>query len=134
MAKIQYLSREQILTADDIVTEEVEVSEWDGTVLVRGLNAQARDNFQISLMREPGRSVRVNMANATAKLVALCIVDENGDRVFNQKDIVELSIKSGAAMNRVYMVAQRLSGLSIGDLEELTENLAEGQSEDSISN
>lgn len=136
----KYLSRDEILTAEDIETEEVFVSEWatknnpKGAVLVRGLNAQERDNFQISILEQPGKSVKVNMTNATSKLAALCIVDENGDRVFSQKDVLELGQKSGSALNKIYTVAQRLSGLSKGDLEELTVNLTQGQSENSNSN
>lgn len=139
MSTPKYLSREEILTAEDIQTEEVEVKEWKtkgnpkGLVLVRGLTGQERDRFQISVMKNPGKSTEINLMNASSKLVSLCVIDEKGKRVFNQRDVLALSKKSGAAINTVFTVCQRLSGLTSEDLEELTENLSLGQSDNSSS-
>ena len=129
----KYLSRDDILTAKDIQTEVVSVPEWKGKVRVRGLNAAQRDKYQISLLREPGKSIKLALDNATSKLVSLCVVDGKGKRLFSQADIVKLSKKSGAALNRIYTIAQRLSGLGEDDIRELIENFTEGQSESSIS-
>ena len=129
----KYLSRDDILTAKDIQTEVVSVPEWKGKVRVRGLNAAQRDKYQISLLQEPGKSIKLALDNATSKLVSLCVVEGKGKRLFSQADIVKLSKKSGAALNRIYTVAQRLSGLGEDDIRELIENFTEGQSESSIS-
>lgn len=129
----KYLSREDILTAKDIETEIVEVPEWKGRVRVRGLNGAQRDKYQISLMKEPGKSKKLMLDNATSKLASLCVVDGKGKRLFSQADIVKLAKKSGAALGRIYTVAQRLSGLGDDDIEELIENFDEGQSENSTS-
>ena len=133
MSPEKYLSREDILTAKDIQTEVISVPEWGGKLRVRGLNGAQRDKYQISLLQEPGRSVKLALDNATAKLVSLCVVNGKGKRLFSQADIVKLSKKSGSALNRVYTVAQRLSGLGEEDIKELTENFTEGQSDDSTS-
>ena len=68
------------------------------------------------------------MKDAEMRLVAYCVVDENGERLFTEKDIAELGKKSGSAINRTSDVAMRLSGFTPEDLQELTENLTETQS------
>lgn len=119
----KFLSRESILNVVDVKTEEVEVSEWGGFVLVKGLTGSERNEFENSLVSRRGKDVQVNMKNATAKLVSLSIVDEDGKRLFSDADVEALGAKSGAALSRVYSVASRLAGLSDEDMKELTENL-----------
>lgn len=120
-----YLSKDQILKAQDLTTEEVEIPEWGGTVLVRGLNGRQRDEFEGSMVERRGRRAVMNTANMRAKLVAWSVVDENGERLFNNGDIPELGEHSAAAVNRIYNVAARLSGLSDEDVEEMVSDFGE---------
>ena len=61
------LSRDDILKAEDLTTEEVDVPEWGGTVLVRGLTGRERDEFEASVMvRYAGEMVQ-DLANIRAK-------------------------------------------------------------------
>jgi hypothetical protein len=119
------LSKDDILKAADNVPEEVEVPEWGGTVLVRGMTGTERDAFEVSLMT-PGRGGRreVNPVNVRAKLVARCVVDDDGNRLFADADAMELGAKSAAAVDRVYAAAARLSGMGEGDQEEATRDFA----------
>lgn len=114
------LTRDLILQADDLPTTEVEVPEWGGWVTVRGLTGAERDLYEQGMLSMIGPSVELNMANARARLVALCVVDEAGERLFSDQDVLALSQKSGAALDRVFQIAQKLSGLSNSDLGELT--------------
>lgn len=116
------LTREAILAAKDIETEEVEVPEWGGSVLVRGLTGRERDEWEASMSERRGRKFVPNLANIRAKLVCACVIDDDGKRLFNYGDVQELGEKSSAALDRVYGVAARLSGVSDQDLEELVEN------------
>lgn len=125
MGKI--LTKDEILSAQDIKTEEVEVIEWGGSVLVRGLTALERDRFEASVISQHGKSVKVKMEGARAKLASLTIVDEDGKRIFSQADLAKLSGKSAGALNRVYNVAARLSGITDEDLEEITQDFEGGQ-------
>jgi hypothetical protein len=119
------LSRDDILKAADNEPEEVDVPEWGGSVLVRGMTGRERDAFEVSLM-QPGRGGRKVMdpANVRAKLVARCVVDDDGGRLFTDADVAELGGKSAAAVDRVYAVAARLSGMGGDDQEELTRDFA----------
>ena len=125
------LTRDQILTAQDLAREPVAVAEWGGEVLVQALTGAERDAYEASLMQMRGNNPQWNFVNARAKLVARSCVDESGARIFSDDDVRALSKKSSAALQRVYDVAMRLSGLSSSDMEELTKNSQNGQHEDS---
>lgn len=126
-----YLNKEQILSAQDILYEDVAVPEWGGTVRVKTLNGAERDSLEQSMIDKKGKDSSMNMANFRAKLCSKTIVDEAGKRLFTDLDILDLGKKSGAALQRVFNVASRLSGFSSNDIEELTKNSESSQSEDS---
>jgi hypothetical protein len=127
----QFLTRDAILAAVDIVTETVDVPEWGGKVLVKGLTGQQRDAFERTMTEQRGKKVETNLANFRAKLVVWSVVDEGGNRLFSAADAEALGRKSAAALQRVFEVASRLSGLSVEDVEELTEVLKDNPSGDS---
>lgn len=123
------LTRDEILSADDLKKETVSVPEWGGSVIVRSLMGFERDQFEASIVQ--GRST--NLSNLRAKLVALGAINEKGKRLFTTKDVELLGKKSASALDRVFAVCQRLSGLTTKDVDELAKNLSRGQSEDSVS-
>ena len=119
MAKKTYLDRQAIFDAQDLSVEDVDVPEWGGTVRVRTLTGAERDAFEATIMERKGDTYEANMENMRAKLAAFSIVDEAGERIFSEQDIQELSKKSASALQRVFNVASRLSGISPEDVEEL---------------
>lgn len=125
------LSKDDILKADDLKSEVVSVPEWGGDVRVRALSGTERDAYEASVMVQRGRDVTMNLRNARAKLVAVACVDGNGERLFDDGDVLALGRKSAAALARVFEVAQRLAGLTAEDVEELAKNSGSDQSEDS---
>jgi hypothetical protein len=131
MSKI--LTRDAILQAQDLPRELVDVPEWGGSVYVRALTGAERDAFETSIVEQRGKSTKMNLKNIRAKLVALTVVDEEGNRIFSDSDASALGKKSAAALDKVFEVAQRLSGLRPEDVEELSKNFGSDQSEDSIS-
>lgn len=127
------LTKEQILGVVDLAFEDVEVPEWGGTVRVGMLMGAERDAFEQGVVERHGKKTQLNLTNIRARLVALCVVDEEGQRVFGEADVKALGRKSALALNRVFEVAQRINGLTEEDMEELAGNLENGQSEDSTS-
>lgn len=121
------LSREKILNAVDVKTEEVSCPEWGGSVIVRGMTAGERDKWEASLFstKQHGKNFEIiaNKDNLRAKFVAASAVDEKGNLLFTVGDIDALTRKSAAPMDRLFAVAQRLSGMSNEDVEELEKNL-----------
>ena len=117
------LSRDAILAAEDRVVEEVEVPEWGGLVRVKGLSGAERDQFEASVAERKGKKTRMNLANIRARLVQRCVIDGDDKPLFTPADVTALGAKSAAALDPVFEVAMRLSGMRDEDIEELTENL-----------
>jgi len=113
------LTREQILGADDLPREKVEVPEWGGSVYVRTMTAAERDAFEQSLV---GDGNTVQLSNVRARLAALTMVDVGGKRLFSDADVEALGQKSAAALTRIVEVAQRLNRLQPDDIEDLAGN------------
>lgn len=102
------LSRDAILAADDIKTEEVQVPEWGGTVFIKGMTGEERDEFE-ALNQRNGEP---NFLNLRARLLVRVIVNETGTRIFTDQDAVALGKKSSGALNRLWDVVGELNGTS----------------------
>lgn len=119
-----YATKLAILQAVDLKIEEITIPEWGNiTVRIRGLMGYERDSFEQGMLDQRGKRTKMNILNARARLCALCIIDEEGRRVFEDEDVHHLGMKSAAALDRVYDVASKLSGISDNDLEELAGEL-----------
>lgn len=130
------LTKQAIMAALDLPTEDVEVPEWGGSVRVRGLTGAERDAFEASVVRRTGKrstDVEMDLTDFRAKLVVRCMVDEYGMRLFDDEDIPNLGSKSAVALNRVFEVAQRLSGLTESDIDELKKASTPGPNDGSTS-
>ena len=114
------LSKEQILQADDLKREAVDTPEWGGEVLLRELRGRERDAFEEGSMDSKRN---VTMTNMRARLVALSAIDEEGERLFTAKEAKELGDKSATALNRLFEVCCRLSGITSEDVDALEKNL-----------
>ncbi len=122
---VAVLNREQIRAAKDIKLHTVAVPEWGGEVKVRMLTARERTQFEQAVTSGRGQNRDVNMRIFREKLLALVLVDEQGNRLFNDQDQEDLEIisgKSASACERVVDVAMRMNGLSRRDVESLTGN------------
>ena len=84
----EMLNREQILAAVDLPRESVVVPEWGGTVCLRGLTGQERDEFEAErIKRLPDGKFDSDTRNVRAALVARTLVDAAGNRVFADTDL-----------------------------------------------
>jgi len=111
----------------------MEIPEWGGTLRVQSLTGAERDIFETSVMIGKGKNRDVNTKNIRSKLVIMAVVGEDGQKIFSPEDIEALGQKNAAALDRVFSVAQELSGLRPQDLDELAKNSETVLNEDSIS-
>ena len=122
--KMVVLDRRAILDTTDLKREYVEVPEWGGSVIVRCLTGTERDAYESEIVgSRMGGNRDLNLTNIRAKLVARTVIDEEGNRLFTDGDIGLLGTKNASVLDRIFSVAQRLSGLSAADVEELTDQL-----------
>lgn len=125
----------KILTKDDILArgaklamELVEVPELGGAVHVREMTGAERDSWEAETIDMSGRSPRMRLENARARLLVRTICDADGNRLFSDADIDVVGALSAAALDRLFTVAARLSRITAADLKELEGNSPAGAS------
>ena len=106
------LTKEQILKAEDVKTQTVDVPEWGGQVIIRMLTGKERDAFEGAIVRgrkDAKGEPQVDMDNIRARLCVAVIVDDKGKQLFGLHEIGVLGQKSGAALDRVFSVDTLIS-------------------------
>lgn len=116
-----YLTRADLLKAIGLPRRIVPVPELGGDVIIQGMSGAQRDAWESSLVEGKGKRRRMNTANIRAKLVAQCAVDEAGERLFSDADAETLGHTRVDVLNRLFAVAQELSGVTDEDVDELGE-------------
>lgn len=119
--------RAKILAAQDVPERLVDVPEWDCQILMRGLTGKQRDAFEaeVFVIKGTGKNIKsdVQRVNIRARLCALSIVDpDTKQQLFNDTDIEQLGNKAVVVLDRLYTIAQELSGMREEDIEELEKN------------
>jgi hypothetical protein len=118
-----YLTKKQILEADDLKVETVNVPEWGGDVLVKAMTGWERDQFEGSLIEHKKSGNTIKTENIRAKLVQKTVIDaETKEPLFSTAELEVLGKKSASALDRIFTVSRKLSGLSEEDIEELEKN------------
>lgn len=140
LAQSDLLTADDILQADDTLVKVVDVPEWSkngkaGKVRVKGMSGTERDAYVTTLrVLDPRTKQYVpNNTNATAKLVAHCIVDGKGELLFTNAHVAALGRKNAAALMRVHAVAAKLSGLDDDDAEDAEKNSEQTETAESPS-
>lgn len=122
------LGRDAILAALDIVYEYVDTPEWGGRVRVRSLTGSERDQYDADMYaanqatRAQGRGPSVPV-DFRLRRVAKAIVDDDGKRVFSDKDVVALGQKNALVIDRIDDVVVRLSGMGATSVQEAVADL-----------
>lgn len=126
-----FLTKDQILAADDRRFQDVEVPEWTvigsgqpAMVRIVGLTAAEASKFSSKLVKVDGKGAvkELKMDNFLAELLVRTLVDEDFEPLFTDKDIEALGKKSAAVMKRLSDIASELSGLNDKAVEENVKN------------
>lgn len=136
------MTRDQILNAEDIAFEDIDLSDipgW-GIVRIKDLSAAERDRLEASMVRQRshpkrggGVTVRqeTNLENIRARFCAACIVGGDMQLLFSEADVLALGRKSARALDRIFDRIKARNGLDNGAVQELVENFETGQTDDS---
>lgn len=121
------LSKTALLAATVLPRERVEVPELGpGTyVFIQGMSGTDRDAWETSLVRGRGNHRRVDTLNIRAKLLVRCLVNEDGSRMFEPHEADQVGQIRVDVLQRLFEVAQRLSGVSDADADELERRSAD---------
>lgn len=115
------LTKDQILAAHDLETRAVEVKAWGGKVNVSELSADASAAFAAATFDEDGNQIR-DGKSWKVKLVAACVVDDEGKRLFSDEDVAALGAKSNSAIAKLYEAAAELNGFGPKAKEDAEKN------------
>ncbi|ARK50036.1 hypothetical protein [Burkholderia pseudomallei] len=128
------LNRAAILAANDLTTVTVDVSEWGGAAIIRSMTGAQRDAYETSLMtKDAAGRYSVDTENMRAKLVIFTAVDETGTLLFTLDDLPALAGKNAAVIERLFVAAQRINGLSKDAVADAEKNSVSGQPDASAS-
>ena len=107
------LSKDQILASDDREVRSVDVPEWGGEIRLRAMSGTDRNAYDQSLITVNGDQVTPNLVNIHAKLLARCIVDDDGELMFEPggQDLLALGAKSAGVLARLVRLAEEMNGL-----------------------
>jgi hypothetical protein len=111
------LSKAAILAANDKKMIDMEVPEWNGSVKIRVMSGTERDRFESEFV---GGNKGVDMVRA--KLVAKCLCDEDGTRLFTEAEIPQLGEKSAAVLDKLFTACMKLNRFTKDDVEEMAGN------------
>lgn len=134
--KERALTAKQILEADDLIRERVEVPEWGGYVIVRTMTGGEKDRFQMATLTQHKGEIQTDlkkMKHFRCRAVALTVIDDKGERLFTEHQVEKLAKKSAKALDRVYEVAAQLNGLAEGAAKEIEKNSEPSPDADSTS-
>jgi hypothetical protein len=124
------LTKDQILSLDDIKIKEIKVPVWDNTVFIKQLTRGQQDEylkhqFNKTSMQQQGKDQKINsevdLFGHDAFVCACGICDENGNRLFSFVDTKKLEEKNGEAIGFIASEIVKFSGIGkdIEDLEKL---------------
>ena len=116
------LNKETILAAKDLVTQTLKVAEWGGDVIIRVMTAAERDNWDASLFTIDGKERKANCQNVRARLLAMTLIGEDGERLFNENDIESLGKKSSKVLDKLFNIACEINGLADNEVKALEKN------------
>lgn len=117
------LTKDQILSVDDLPKEEVPVPEWGGSVFVRTLRGEELSRWQDMLSKQFDQNGKPRtIQKIMATLVCLSVCDELGERLFTDSDVDAMDKKSAKVIQRLFDVAKRLSGLTDDAVKDLEKN------------
>lgn len=129
------LSKDQILEAADLITEDVKCPEWGGSVRVRALSLKESNEWRRGLLRAVPKTDPKTRGIAwdykfdeslaeqsNVRMLAIACIDEKGERLFEETDIEKLAGKNPAPIERLVKTVKRISGLDDKAIEEVEKN------------
>jgi hypothetical protein len=116
---VALVDKAALLAATNLPRETVYCKVLGGDVIIQGMSGVQRDEWEGSLIKQRKNQRRLDTRNSRASLLARCIVTEDGSRMFSDEEAELLGKVRVDILQPLFDVAQRLSGVSDEDLDEL---------------
>lgn len=107
------LKRAEILAAKTVTYEDVPTDEWGegSAVRVVAMDFDTRDLWELAQVAFADDKTGECFRGVRAKIVARCVVDDEGIRQFSDADVAAFEKKDAAPIKRCWEAVQRLSKL-----------------------
>jgi hypothetical protein len=99
------LTKEQILNA---TLKKADIEAFGGTVRIRELTSKEREDYE-QFVSDIGKR---QLTNIRSRLLAYCIVDNEGTPMFSEKEVDSLNKLSSSDVDYVWKEIQKLSGIA----------------------
>jgi len=101
-----FLNRADILKTRPRKTKTVSVPAWCGEVIIQELTARERDHF------DQLAESKLETGEFRSLLVSFAVVDEQGNRVFQEQDIEPLADLDATSVDLLFTEIRELSGMT----------------------
>ncbi len=113
--------RDQIIAANDIESEELEIPAWGVTLEIRSMDGRSRTRLIKSAANPDGT---IDLERLYPEIAILCAHDPaTGERVFTEEDREALLSKSAAALELVALTGMKVSGMTQNATDEAGKDL-----------
>ena len=114
------LNREAFLKPANVQQDTVHIPELGGDVIVRGMTARTRSQFESQFSTSAGKPIPSRQKELRERLVIACCVDESGNALFTGEDVEMLGNLPATIMEPLVDAAQKVCGMR--KVEELAKN------------
>ena len=102
---------------------DLELADAGITVRIQSLSEKEKSTYETRLIAKSGRGIlRERLQDATRRLIALCLVDENNDRIFLDSDVNQIGEMDSFVSSRIYDACQEHCGFNKNDISETVGN------------
>ena len=116
-----FLGRDQLLAKTKRRFSEVTLPDGD-TVRIRSLTERERSKYESETLNKKGELNQVKLADAKRRLIALCVVDSDGNAILSADDVRALEEVDSAVTQSLYDAIRQHCGFDQRDVEELVKN------------
>lgn len=110
------LNKHQIFASNDLKESFVDMPEWGGKVKIKALSVQEQLDYDAFLVTKPKE---IEMA---LHLIIMACVDNNNNKLFNEKDIDSLKQKNSQNLFKLVNEILKLNNQNANDIDELAKN------------
>lgn len=116
-------SREALLKLCERRYSTIDIPERDISIRIQSLSEAEKSQYETCLIAKNGRGImRERLQDATRRLIALCVVDEEGKRIFSDSDLSAIANLDSYISSRIYDACQEHCGFNKGDIDETVKN------------
>lgn len=103
-------------------TVEVQIAELGGAVRLQELTGAEMSEWQGKITAQRLENRKVQMKNRDAQLICLCLVDENGQRLFDDDEAAGIGEWGASVVKKLFDECAKLNGLTKEEAEDLEKN------------